>query len=163
MKFFLWFVETQVNSVNCNTSWKVVLFMKWSDNKETILKGVGRLPQWHDMKQSTKQLRNTIKTQPWLFYFFVCLPFVGWRSPVVPCRAGKVSHLWWPQEKAICISQDHRSSVCHFGHQQQSTLGSRSKRCCVLKTSSLIVGLCLFKPGSVCPGPTDPDGLKMPV
>lgn len=30
----------QVNSVNCNTSWKVVLFMKWSDNKEDILKGV---------------------------------------------------------------------------------------------------------------------------
>ncbi|XP_005881983.1 PREDICTED: inositol 1,4,5-trisphosphate receptor type 1 [Myotis brandtii] len=29
-----------VNSVNCNTSWKVVLFMKWSDNKEDILKGV---------------------------------------------------------------------------------------------------------------------------
>lgn len=27
--------------MNCNTSWKVVLFMKWSDNKETILKGVG--------------------------------------------------------------------------------------------------------------------------
>lgn len=33
----------QVNSVNCNTSWKVVLFMKWSDNKETILKGVGNV------------------------------------------------------------------------------------------------------------------------
>ncbi len=31
----------QVNSVNCNTSWKIVLFMKWSDNKEIILKGVG--------------------------------------------------------------------------------------------------------------------------
>uniref|UniRef100_A0A8C7RI50 Inositol 1,4,5-trisphosphate receptor n=1 Tax=Oncorhynchus mykiss TaxID=8022 RepID=A0A8C7RI50_ONCMY len=29
----------EVNSVNCNTSWKVVLFMKWSDNKEIILKG----------------------------------------------------------------------------------------------------------------------------
>ncbi|XP_019735014.1 inositol 1,4,5-trisphosphate receptor type 1 isoform X4 [Hippocampus comes] len=29
----------EVNSVNCNTNWKVVLFMKWSDNKETILKG----------------------------------------------------------------------------------------------------------------------------
>lgn len=26
--------------MNCNTSWKVVLFMKWSDNKEDILKGV---------------------------------------------------------------------------------------------------------------------------
>ncbi|XP_039626668.1 inositol 1,4,5-trisphosphate receptor type 1 [Polypterus senegalus] len=29
----------EVNSVNCNTSWKIVLFMKWSDNKESILKG----------------------------------------------------------------------------------------------------------------------------
>lgn len=42
LKFFPGLIETQVNSVNCNTSWKVVLFMKWSDNKETILKGVGR-------------------------------------------------------------------------------------------------------------------------
>lgn len=30
----------QVNSVNCNTSWKIVLFMKWSDNQEIVLKGV---------------------------------------------------------------------------------------------------------------------------
>lgn len=37
------YLAFQVNSVNCNTSWKVVLFMKWSDNKETILKGVGAL------------------------------------------------------------------------------------------------------------------------
>lgn len=29
----------EVNSVNCNTSWKIVLFMKWSDNKEDTLKG----------------------------------------------------------------------------------------------------------------------------
>ncbi|XP_048878385.1 inositol 1,4,5-trisphosphate receptor type 1 isoform X4 [Brienomyrus brachyistius] len=29
----------EVNSVNCNTSWKIVLFMKWSDNMETVLKG----------------------------------------------------------------------------------------------------------------------------
>uniref|UniRef100_A0A2D4G5T7 MIR domain-containing protein n=1 Tax=Micrurus corallinus TaxID=54390 RepID=A0A2D4G5T7_MICCO len=29
----------EVNSVNCNTSWKIVLFMKWGDNKDDILKG----------------------------------------------------------------------------------------------------------------------------
>uniref|UniRef100_A0A3Q2R0F9 Inositol 1,4,5-trisphosphate receptor n=1 Tax=Fundulus heteroclitus TaxID=8078 RepID=A0A3Q2R0F9_FUNHE len=29
----------EVNSVNCNTSWKIVLFMKWSDNRECVLKG----------------------------------------------------------------------------------------------------------------------------
>lgn len=34
--FCLW----QVNSVNCNTSWKVNLFMKHSDYRDDVLKGV---------------------------------------------------------------------------------------------------------------------------
>ena len=36
----------QVNSVTCNTSWKIVLFMKWSDNKDDILKGVSWIHDW---------------------------------------------------------------------------------------------------------------------
>lgn len=30
----------QVNAVNCNTSWKVTLFMKFSDYRDDVLKGV---------------------------------------------------------------------------------------------------------------------------
>lgn len=33
-------VFLQVNAVNCNTSWKVTLFMKFSDYREDVLKGV---------------------------------------------------------------------------------------------------------------------------
>jgi len=30
----------QVNSINCDTSWKISLFMDYRDNKECVLKGV---------------------------------------------------------------------------------------------------------------------------
>lgn len=30
----------EVNSVSCNTSWKMVLFMDYRDNMEDVLKGV---------------------------------------------------------------------------------------------------------------------------
>lgn len=34
------FFPLQVNSVNCNTSWKINLFMMYSDHREEVLKGV---------------------------------------------------------------------------------------------------------------------------
>ena len=30
-----------MNSINCDTSWKISLFMDFDDNKERVLKGVG--------------------------------------------------------------------------------------------------------------------------
>ncbi|KAF0035322.1 hypothetical protein F2P81_013080 [Scophthalmus maximus] len=45
----------EVNSVNCNTSWKVVLFMKWCDNKETILKGVNP-----DFEEESAEQRSSL-------------------------------------------------------------------------------------------------------
>lgn len=33
----------QVNSVNCNTSWKINLFMMFNDHREEVLKGVSEL------------------------------------------------------------------------------------------------------------------------
>ena len=38
MLFMLCF---KVNSVNCNTSWKISLFLAYEDNSEEVLKGVG--------------------------------------------------------------------------------------------------------------------------
>lgn len=34
----------QVNSVNCNTSWKINLFMQFRDHLEEVLKGVSPEP-----------------------------------------------------------------------------------------------------------------------
>lgn len=41
------FFPLQVNSVNCNTSWKINLFMMYSDHKEEFLKGVSELSEMH--------------------------------------------------------------------------------------------------------------------
>lgn len=48
----------------------------------------------------------------------------GWCSSAVSCRAGEVPHLWRPQKESTCVSQNNRTAICHFCHQQQSTVGS---------------------------------------
>lgn len=58
----------QVNAVNCNTSWKVTLFMKFSDYKEDILKGVRVVLQLFVYLRC----RTTciILVVSWIFFFF---------------------------------------------------------------------------------------------
>ena len=112
----------QVNSVNCNTSWKIVLFMKWSDNKDDILKGVSWI---HDWLGSTWLVFSSLLKCTFLNPS-VCR-LAGWRGEAVPCRAGEVSYLWRAQEEAACLSENHRPAVCHICHQLKSPVGGGGK------------------------------------
>lgn len=127
-------LTVQVNSVNCNTSWKVVLFMKWSDNKETILKGVSNVFCFFSIASTRlcEQKENVygvyilkIMTNCFCHLLFAV---AGGRRPAVPRGTGEVPHLRRPQKEAVRFSQDDRPAVCHLCHQQQSTVGSRGKR-----------------------------------
>lgn len=37
------FFSPKVNAVNCNTSWKITLFMKFSSYRDDVLKGVSMI------------------------------------------------------------------------------------------------------------------------
>lgn len=114
----------QVNAVNCNTSWKVTLFMKFSDYKEDILKGVRVLIQllfyFNCMPTSSM---NYIYFLFFKYFFFSS----GGRCEAVSCRAREVSHMRRVQEAAVCLSQDNAEAVCHLCHQLQGPLGGWGK------------------------------------
>lgn len=114
----MFYFSFQVNSVNCNTSWKIVLFMKWSDNKDDILKGV--------------RLKTTCLQLTCLLMHNVCIDHAVWTltggcGKIVSCGTGEVSDLWWAQEEAACLPENDRETVCHFCNQLKSTVGSRGK------------------------------------
>lgn len=86
--------------------------MKWSDNKETILKGVGTLTLMYErFFLKSKRVKTTIKYRRVKHFTYqlhnvclcvcvvcVCLcmcayVLAGGCSAVVPCRAGEVPHL----------------------------------------------------------------------
>lgn len=133
----------QVNAVNCNTSWKVTLFMKFSDYREDVLKGVWCFIACNSFYSLCvlaelfvllcRKSEQTCTDPSDVLY---CMwPLSGRRSEAVSCWAGEVSDLWRVQEAAACLSQDHTEAVCHVSHQLQGSLGGRGKPQTELTTS----------------------------
>lgn len=130
----------QVNAVNCNTSWKVALFMKFSDYREDVLKGVCcfvffiisllSVSSLHLLSSTTCSLH--IFRAGWMqsscssLMFCMCL-LSGRRGEAVSRWAGEVSDRWRVQEAAARLPQDHAAAVCHLRHQLQGSVGDRGE------------------------------------
>lgn len=53
--------------------------------------------------------------------------FAGGCGEAVPRRAGEVPDVWWAQEEAARVPQDHGQAVSHICHQLQSPVGGGGK------------------------------------
>ncbi len=115
----------QVNALNCNTSWKVTLFMKFSEYRDDILKGVS-LMLWFIRYVGSDLLILVcfVLNVVYNISLIVCLSHSGGCGEVVSCRARKVSYLRWVQKAAVCLLKNHSPPISNRRHQFKSTMGS---------------------------------------
>lgn len=106
-------VVLQVNSVNCNTSWKINLFMMFSDHREEVLKGVS------DCSLLICWLVLTIRWHVWP----LCLCLAGGCCAFVPCWAGKVSNMRRVQSQASRVPANDSEAVGDVCNQLQCIVG----------------------------------------